>query len=118
MLEFPKQAKKKKRKKHLQSIMQKNDGTCFLCRVLKDDWTRKQTLHEHHIFGGVANRPISERYGLKVYLCLDHHVNGPEAVHNNQENMEILRRMGQRAFENNYPELNFKEIFGKNYWEE
>lgn len=115
MLEFPKPTKKKKRQIHGKSILQRKDGTCYLCKRLNDDWTRKDPLHEHHIFGGVANRKISEQFGLKVYLCLEHHTNGPEAVHVNKKTMDYLRRQGQRKFEEHYPELDFVEIFGKNY---
>lgn len=51
-----------------------------------------------HIFGG-SNRDKSEAEGLKVYLCLEHHISGKEAVHNNAEMMKVLRQDGQRAFE-------------------
>lgn len=119
MIEFPKETKKKKRKAHAKSIMQRKDGTCYLCKRLHDDWTRKTPLHEHHVFGGTANREISERYGLKVYLCVEHHLTGSEAVHKNKKTMDLIRREGQKAFERNYPERDFVEVFGKNYlWEE
>lgn len=114
MIEFPKQIKKKKRKVHAKSIMQRKDGTCYMCKLLHDDWTRKE-LHEHHVFGGTANRELSERYGLKVYLCVEHHLTGQEAVHTNKKSMDLVRRHGQDAFERNYPEMDFVEVFGKNY---
>ncbi|MBQ0113854.1 MAG: hypothetical protein KBT03_12050 [Bacteroidales bacterium] len=114
MIEFPKKPTKKKRKVHAKSIMQRKDGTCYLCKWLHDDWTRHE-LHEHHVFGGVANRTLSEQYGLKVYLCLEHHLMGAEAVHKNKDSMDLVRREGQKAFERNYPELDFVEVFGKNY---
>ena len=113
---FPKTAKKKKRKKHTASIMQSKDQTCYLCGKLNQDYGRKRVLHEHHVFGGTANRTLSEKYGLKVWLCVDHHLTGPEAVHQNADIMRMLRRDGQRAFETVYPDLDFVKIFGKNYW--
>lgn len=113
-LMFPKPGKKKKRKKHPISLMQRKDGTCYLCKRLHGDWTRKQ-LHEHHVFGGSANRTLSEQYGLKVYLCIEHHLDGDEAVHKNKRIMDMLRKEGQKAFERHYPELDFVEIFGKNH---
>ena len=64
---------------------------------------------------GTANRKLSEKYGLKVRLCIPHHASGPEAVHLNHENMEILQKDAQRAFEKNYPNLDFQQIFGINY---
>lgn len=45
----------------------------------------------------------------------DHHLYGPEAVHKNAEVAKILHREGQKAFERTYPDLDFREIFGKNY---
>ena len=114
MLEFPKPSKKKKRKVHAPSIMQRRDHTCYMC-CRAGDWSIKKDLHEHHIFGGTANRTLSERYGLKVYLCPDHHLTGPDAVHRNKEAMDMLRREAQHAFEEAYPELDFAMIFGKNY---
>lgn len=104
---------KKKRKKHKQSILHQRDGTCFLC-TLRGDCQYHKVLHEHHIFGG-ANRPISEAEGLKVYLCIPHHVDGPEAVHNNADNMLLLRQIGQKEFEKTHSREEFMELIGKNY---
>jgi len=98
----------------MNSIMQEKDGTCYLCGLLNQDFSRKYT-EEHHIFGNHANRKISERYGLKVQLCIWHHREGDDAVHNNAEMMDILHQAGQRAFEKKYPDLDFRKIFGKNY---
>ena len=65
----------------MKSIMHdKRDRTCYLCMMLHDDDSMKAVLQEHHIFGGTANRKISERYGIKVYLCLDHHLTGTEGM--------------------------------------
>ena len=95
---YPKPQRKKKRKKHKASILHCKDGTCYLCMKLKGDYRRYPVVHEHHIYDG-PNRKNSEAEGLKVYLCLDHHIMGPEAVHNNHKNMRILHRDGQRAYE-------------------
>ena len=85
----------------------KQDGTCYLCMLLHDDHGRKQT-QEHHVFYGTANRKISEKYGLKAYLCLEHHTydGGSEAVHRNHapftehgERREIDRNNGKRIVE-------------------
>lgn len=102
----------KKRK----SIMQgKDTGTCYLCGLLHKDFSIKSVRQEHHVMGGTANRRLSEKYGLKVYLCLEHHLYGPEAVHKNAEVAERLHKEAQKVFEKTYPDLNFMEIFGKNY---
>ncbi len=94
----------------------KQDGTCYLCMLLHDDHGRKQT-QEHHVFYGTANRKMSEKYGLKVYLCAEHHTydGGPEAVHRNHDIDIRLKGMAQEVFEKEYQELNFKTIFGRNF---
>lgn len=102
--------------KKTKSIMQnKESGLCYLCRLLHRDYSVKTVREEHHVLGGVANRKLSERYGLKVYLDPDHHRNGPEAVHKNKEVALLLKREAQKAFMRAYPDLSFREIFGKNY---
>lgn len=95
------------------SIMQQKNGCCYLCEKLG---VRQQglTIEEHHCLGG-ANRKLSEKYGLKVYLCIPHHREGPEAVHNNSDYMNMLREDAQRAFEMHYPDKSFRAIFGRNY---
>lgn len=103
---YPKPGKHKKRKKHKQSILQEKDGRCYLCMRLDNNYQIYTGIQEHHVFGG-ANRDISEAEGLKVYLCLEHHTAGKAAVHNNHENMQIVREDAQRA--------EFITLMGKNY---
>lgn len=96
---FPKPTKQKKRKKHKKSIMQpKGDRRCYLCMLLDGDFSHKSCLHEHHVMFG-NDHAFAEAEGLKVNLCLRHHLEGPEAVHNNHENAEILMAKAQEAFE-------------------
>lgn len=102
----------------MKSIMHnKKDHTCYLCMMLHGDDSIKNVLQEHHVIFGNGRRKLSEKYGLKVYLCFYHHEydGGKEAVHRNAEMAEILRQEAQRVFEEKYPELSFREIFGKNY---
>ena len=115
---FPKIPKKKKRKKHKASILHKKDGTCYLCMKLHGDYTFKRGLQEHHVYGGYANRPISEAEGLKVYLCLDHHEFSKEAVHNNIDNLRILQQDAQREYEQTHTRQQFMSLIGRNYLEE
>ncbi|MCM1192912.1 MAG: hypothetical protein NC123_15610 [Butyrivibrio sp.] len=99
----------------MRSIMQeKQDHTCYLCMMLHSDFSEKQT-QEHHVIFGTANRRLSEKYGLKVYLCMAHHEEGREAVHRNAVNALILKKAAQKAFEKRWPELDFRQIFGKNF---
>lgn len=78
-----------------------------------DSW--KDVLHEHHVFFGWANRRLSEKHGLKVYLCLNHHEIGKEAVHVNAKINKMLQAYAQRKFEEKWPNKDFISIFGRNY---
>lgn len=93
----------------------KKDRTCFLCMMLHSDDSRKEILHEHHVIQGWANRRLSEKYGLKVYLCIQHHEIGREAVHKNDRINKMLKAYAQRTFEKKWPEKDFYKIFKKNY---
>lgn len=90
------------------SIMQKSQK-CYLCG--SEVW-----LEEHHIFGA-TNRRISERYGLKVYLCHYCHNEPPYGVHHNAERMNKLQQEGQKAFMEYYHKTKeeFRKIFGRSY---
>ena len=88
-----------------------------MCMLLHGDYSRKFT-QEHHVVFGTANRRLSERYGLKVYICIYHHEESREAVHKNAEIAEMLKEIAQKEFEQHFPELDFRVIFGKNYVKE
>ena len=89
-----------------------------MCLKLNRDMNPKPTEEHHAIFGGTSGRKqLSEKYGLKVYLCINHHREGPEAVHRNHINARIVQADAQRAFEREYPSLDFLKIFGMNYKE-
>ncbi len=95
------------------SIMQ-SGNECYLCDLLGEYSIGVQT---HHIFGG-PNRPISERYGLKVKLCFKHHGSkGKEDVHRPEFNNYglLLKQKGQQAFEEKYSHELFMKELGKNY---
>lgn len=90
---------RKRKKHHPPSILHdKKSRTCYLCIMLHDNWSEHSTLQEHHVFSG-PNRTNSEENGLKIYLCRDHHVYGPEAIHNNARIRHEVQRMAQREFE-------------------
>ena len=87
---------------------------CYLCRKLFDVSTQTG-LECHHIFGG-ANRPLSTKDGLVVWLCQRHHNTVPYGVHYNQKNMELLRQDGQKRWEQIYGTRDeFLKKYGKNY---
>lgn len=98
------------------SIMHnKQDGTCYLCMCLNGDYDRRQNLQEHHAVPGTANRKLSEHWGLKVYLCLQHHTEGRQAVHNNSLIDGMLRKRAQEAFEAEHSHELWMREFGRNY---
>ncbi len=73
-------------------------------------------LEEHHIFFGAGRRKLSERYGMKVHLCLLHHRDQEIGVHGrNTELRRKLEKDGQQAFEQIHSRKEFIEIFGQNY---
>ncbi len=90
--------------------MQEDYDICFLCGGYG-------ACEEHHIFGGYANRKLSEKYGLKVWLHHNCHNEPPKGVHFNKQVMDKLHKIGQqKAME--YYGWNvdeFRSIFGKNY---
>ena len=97
--------------------MQKERKPCFLCG-------KYAHTERHHIFGGYANRKLSEQDGLVVYLCRSCHNEPPNGVHFNKERMDALRRYGQTVYENNLiadgktrqeARTAFIKRYGKNY---
>lgn len=116
-LMLPKKPWKKKRKQHKKSILHCKDGTCYLCMKLEGNYYTHPAVQEHHVYGG-SLRPISEAEGFKVYLCLRHHTDGPEAVHNNHENMRLLQRDCQEVYERTHTRQQFMKLTGRNYLEE
>lgn len=84
-----------------------NKKECFICKTTFN-------LEEHHIFKG-ALRKTSERYGLKVWLCHEHH-QGKEGVHGKNRWLDCyLKKLAQERFEIVYPDLDFMELFHKRY---
>lgn len=81
---------------------------CFFCGKLTG-------LEEHHVFGGVANRKISERYGLKIFCCDYHHRDPKNGVQYNPEMNLKLKQEAQRAFQNIYGHKLWMQLIRKNY---
>lgn len=92
----------------MKSIIQTNKQ-CFLCGSQNE-------LHEHHIFYGTANRKWSEEYGLKVWLCPQHHNMSAAGVHFNRDFDMALKALAQAVFEKVVgTHEEFMRIFGKNW---
>ena len=88
------------------SIIQ-SEKECWFCGA-------RVSLEEHHIFAGVANRKISEKYGLKVYLCHRHHTGEDGAQYDKEENLQ-LKRIAQQRFEEIYGHELWMNVIRKNY---
>lgn len=74
-------------------------------------------LEEHHIFAGTANRKISEKYGLKVWLCHRHHTGTDGAQYDPDLNL-LLKQEAQKAFEVHHTRREWMDLIRKNYLEE
>lgn len=99
----------------MRSIIQPTKDYCYLCSLLNGDGSRRNNLEEHHVIHGWANKKLSEKYGLKIYLCPEHHRMGKQAVHINKEVRHMTEAIAQEKFIETYPEEDFMKIFGKNY---
>ena len=111
---YPKK-KKKRRRKHPPSIIRQEPGICWLCMALGTYNGQHGYLEEHHVFPGTSGRKISEENGFKVQLCLSHHREGPEAVHNNEKNMRLIQAAVQREYERTHSREQWMDLMGRNY---
>lgn len=93
----------------MKSIIQ-NKKVCYVCGTTT--W-----LEEHHIFEGTANRKLSEKYGLKIYLCHRHHTEVPDGIHFDKWLRDRTKQEAQKIFMEHYDKTteDFIKIFGKNY---
>ena len=68
------------------------------------------------VFGG-ANRKLSEKYGLKVWLCGENcHRNGLISVHRNILTNRKVQELAQAKFEELYGDREaFRREFGRSY---
>ena len=96
----------------MKSIIQEDREHCFICgrNARADYWG----LDEHHVYGG-SNRKMSEKYGLKVYICHERcHLNG---VHKDADlNRQVQAIVQKRAMQYyGWDTETFIRIFRKNY---
>ena len=80
---------------------------CYVCGK------QRQAIHE--VYFGTANREQSIKYGCCVGLCYEHHNGSNQGVHFNKALDKRLKQECQMKFNQEYPDLNFIKIFGKNY---
>ena len=91
----------------MKSIIQEDGSLCYLCG-------RTGSLETHHVFGGVANRRISEKNGLTVRLCPSCHRGTDGAQYDKQKNLQ-LKQDAQKAFEKDHTRAEWMRLINKNY---
>ena len=100
----------------MDSIIQKDREHCFICgRNAHADYFG---LEEHHCLEGYGRRNLSEKYGLKIYICGDRcHRNGEDSVHKNAKVDRAVKQIAQRRAMRHYGwnTEEFIQIFRKNY---
>ena len=108
----PKPSYKKRKPEPVQKIKLQYEKRCYICGIAPE-----YGLEAHHIFSG-ANRKKSEKYGLKIWLCHNHHnenIPNDPGIHFNPKVMDFVQRKAQRKFEEIYGHNKWMEIFGRNY---
>lgn len=90
----------------MESILAADMSRCIICG--------KPHPHRHHVFGA-SNRKWSEKYGLTVPLCYEHHNGSDAGVHFDKCLDLALKQMAQKKFMETYPGEEFLTIFGRNY---
>lgn len=85
---------------------------CWLCG--------NPLVEQHHVYGGVGRRQVSDREGCTVFLCREHH-QGMRGVHQDARLMEWLRQDCQRRWEEREglegeeAHEAFRAVFGSSY---
>lgn len=89
----------------VKTIMDTDLKHCYVCGDVRN-------LEIHHVIHGYANRKWADKYHLVVSLCHSCH----RRVHDVDVELDrFLEGEGQKAFEKEHPDLDFKKIFGKNF---
>ena len=90
----------------MKSIISKK-RECWYCHTT-------QNLQLHHCFR-TPYRNASDRYGLTVWLCAEHHT-GDNGVHGYNKTLDReLRKAAQEAFERTHTREEFIRNFGRSY---
>lgn len=80
---------------------------CFICG--------SPYVEVHHMIYGRGRRELSDRYGLVIPLCYEHH-RGQTGVHFNPDFSLAMKQLAQRKYEERFGNReSFRTIFGKSY---
>lgn len=101
-------SKQAKKEKNRFSIFTDDLEHCIICGL--------PNVNKHEIFGG-RNRTNSIKYGLVIPLCTKRHHNQIEkkGIHFDEILKQEWHKKGQTKFNEVYPDLNFIDIFFRNY---
>ena len=93
----------------MKSIIQ-SEKECYITKTTSN-------LQEHHVFNGTANKKLSEKYGLKIWLHQDWHNDTSYSIHGDQSlDDKIKAEIQQKAMDYyGWSVEDFIRIFGKNY---
>ena len=82
---------------------------CAVCGKNRD-------LEWHHVVHGTANRKISDKYGLTVWLCRDCHYGLHFRPLDRWREVDLqLKEVAQKKFEDIHGHDKWMELFKKNY---
>jgi hypothetical protein len=91
----------------METVLQKNKE-CWVCG--------SPSVEDHHIFFGQKTRSQSEKYGLKLWLCPEHHRIDPHSPHKNRRVDLAMKITAQKHFETYIgTHEEFMAEFGRNY---
>lgn len=98
-----------KAEKNRFSIFTDDLDHCIICG--------KPNTNKHEIFFGNKHRQLSIKYGLVIPLCIAEHHNQIEqkGIHFDKEMQNYWHKKGQTKFNEVYPDLDFIDIFKRNY---
>ena len=88
--------------------MQQGEPRCYFCGC-------RVNLERHHVLGGVANRPLSEKFGLWIWCCDFDHRDPKNGVQYNRKKADALKRLAQIAFEARHSHDEWMQVFRKSY---
>lgn len=77
----------------------------------------KPNTNKHEIFFGSKHRQLSIKYGLVIPLCTAEHHNqiDKKGIHFDKMMQDYWHKKGQTRFKEVYPNLDFVNIFKRNY---
>ena len=91
-------------------IKLQEDKCCWVCGS-------SHALSPHHVFGNTGNRSMSEKYGLVVWMCFNHHTGGA-GIHFDTELRKSLQAYAKDEFIKVYSAELFYQKFRGRFWHE